>query len=114
MHEILPTISKELMLPHTISNNIINCFKRSLFFHRVKIALQGRKLRYVRLIGPGSMHAHSNHDLYEEDKIGKASREAFLYFPEVYKKKSNKASQIRAVYQFAVQLLVCYLNRLFE
>ena len=100
-----PTISKELMLPHTISN-IINCFKRSLFFHRVKIALQGRKLRYVRLIGPGSMHAHTNHDLYEEDIVGKASREAFLYFPEVYKKKSNKASQIRAVYQFAVQLLV--------
>jgi len=77
------------MLTHTISN-IINCFKRSLFFHRVKIALQGRKLRYIRLIGPGSMHAHTNHDLYEEDIVGKASREAFLYFPEVYKKSPIK------------------------
>uniref|UniRef100_A0A915NGP9 Uncharacterized protein n=1 Tax=Meloidogyne floridensis TaxID=298350 RepID=A0A915NGP9_9BILA len=82
------------------------------FLENVKMALQGRKLRYVRLIGPGSMHAHSDH--YDEDKSGKSARKAFLSLPEKYKNLFIKCLQIKAVYQFAVQILVCELNGTIE
>ncbi|KAF7633278.1 hypothetical protein Mgra_00007316, partial [Meloidogyne graminicola] len=89
------------------------------FFKQINRALQGRKLRYVRLIGPGSMNSHLNHHKYMEGNKGKIMKNALLLLQNTPKSSENylylynKIIQQRAVYQFAVQLLTIeHFNRL--
>nr|CAD2205837.1 unnamed protein product [Meloidogyne enterolobii] len=59
------------------------------------------------MIGLGSMYGHLDHFDYDDNEIAKTERKILIEkLDNNYKKKYLKSSQITAIYQFALGLLV--------
>ncbi|CAK5091931.1 unnamed protein product [Meloidogyne enterolobii] len=59
------------------------------------------------MIGLGSMYGHLDHYDYEDNEIGQTERKILIEkLDDDYKKKYLMSSQITAIFQFALGLLV--------
>ncbi|KAF7639035.1 hypothetical protein Mgra_00001562 [Meloidogyne graminicola] len=83
------------------------------FINKIKTALNGRKLRYIRMIGAGSMYGHLNHYNYDDSDIAKNERILIKNLDNNYKQKYLKLYQIVAIFQFTLELLIIqHFNKL--